>query len=221
MKKTYKIFILLALLLTSIPAFSQWGFGINVAYDNTGASWKYDDKSQKVNNISGFSITPTVTYEAVEEYLDIQSGLGFAMSGFSVQDNSIYGQNHNYSIKQDIILYYMQVPVYAVGKLPIKEATLLFEVGPILSAGVGSKSTISYKLEGLEYIDQDNENLFKETLHPFNCLIHFGIGAEYMGARITAGYNLGVFDIMRVDSDRSDLMTDGFFVSVGYVFDFD
>jgi hypothetical protein len=153
--------------------------------------------------------------------LDIQSGLGFAMSGFSVQDNSIYGQNHNYSIKQDIILYYMQVPVYAVGKLPIKEATLLFEVGPILSAGVGSKSTISYKLEGLEYIDQDNENLFKETLHPFNCLIHFGIGAEYMGARITAGYNLGVFDIMRVDSDRSDLMTDGFFVSVGYVFDFD
>jgi hypothetical protein len=42
-----------------------------------------------------------------------------------------------------------------------------------------------------------------------------------MGARITAGYNLGVFDIMRVDSDRSDLMTDGFFVSVGYVFDFD
>lgn len=221
MKKTYKIFILLALLLISIPAFSQWGFGINVAYDNTGASWKYDGKAQKVNNISGFSITPTVTYEAVEEYLDIQSGLGFAMSGFSVQDNSIYGQNHNYSIKQDIILYYMQVPVYAVGKLPIKEATLLFEVGPILSAGVGSKSTISYKLEGFEYIDQDNENLFKETLHPFNCLIHFGIGAEYMGARITAGYNLGVFDIMRVDSDRSDLMTDGFFVSVGYVFDFD
>ena len=221
MKKTYKIFILLALLLTSITAFSQWGFGINVAYDNTGASWKYDVKAQKVNNISGFSITPTVTYEAVEEYLDIQSGLGFAMSGFSVQDNSIYGQNHNYSIKQDIILYYMQVPVYAVGKLPIKEATLLFEVGPILSAGVGSKSTISYKLEGLEYIDQDNENLFKETLHPFNCLIHFGIGAEYMGARLTVGYNLGVFDIMRIDSERSDLLTDGFFVSIGYVFDKD
>mgnify|MGYP006314351215 CR=1 FL=1 len=77
------------------------------------------------------------------------------------------------------------------------------------------------KLERLEYIDQDNETLFKETLQPFNCLMHFGIGAEYMGARITAGYNLGVFDIMRVDSDRSDLMTDGFFVSVGYVFDFD
>lgn len=221
MKKTYKIFILLALLLTSVPAFSQWRFGISAAYENTGATWKYEGKAQKVNNISGFSITPTVAYEAVDEYLDIRSGLGFAMNGFSVQDNSIFGQNHFYSIKQDIRLYYLQMPIYAVGKLPVREATLLLEVGPILSAGVGSKSTISYQLEGIEYTDEDNESLFKDTLHPFNCLIHFGIGAEYMGARLTVGYNLGVFDIMRIDSERSDLLTDGFFVSIGYVFDND
>ena len=221
MKIFYRIITLSALLLISLPVFSQWGFGINVAYENTGAMWKYDGKTQVVNNISGFSITPTVTYEAVESYLDIQSGFGFAMNGFSVQDNSIFGQNHFYSIKQDIRLYYLQIPIYAVGKLPVREATLLLEVGPILSAGVGSKSTISYQLEGIEYTDEDNESLFKDTLHPFNCLIHFAIGAEYMGARLTAGYNLGVFNIMREDSHRSNLKTDGFFVSVGYVFDFD
>ena len=149
MKRINKIITLLALLLISIPAFSQWGFGINVAYENTGAMWKYDGKTQVVNNISGFSITPTVTYEAVENYLDVQSGLSFAMNGFSLQDNTIFGQNHILSAQEEIRLYYLQVPVYAVGKLPVREATLLLEVGPIFSAGVGSKSTISYKLEGL------------------------------------------------------------------------
>lgn len=221
MKRINKIITLLALSLISIPAFSQWGFGINTAYENTGAMWKYDGKTQVVNNISGFSITPTVTYEAVEDYLDIQSGFGFAMNGFSLQDKGIYGQGHTLSTKEDITLYYLQVPIYAVGKLPVREATLLLEVGPILSAGVGSQTTLSYKIDGIEFADEYYDNLFKDTLHPFNCLIHFGIGAEYMGARLTLGYNLGVFNIMREESHRSNLKTDGFFISVGYVFDFD
>ena len=221
MKRINKIITLLALLLISIPAFSQWGFGINVAYENTGAMWKYDGKTQVVNNISGFSITPTVTYEAVESYLDIQSGFGFAMNGFSVQSNELFGQNHFISAQQEIRLYYLQVPIYAVGKLPIREASIILEVGPILSAGVGSHTIESYKLDNKEYVDEYNDNFFDEVLHPFNCLIHFGIGAEYMGARLTLGYNLGVFNIMREESHRSNLKTDGFFISVGYVFDFD
>ena len=75
--------------------------------------------------------------------------------------------------------------------------------------------------DGIEFADEYDDNLFKDTLHPFNCLIHSGIGAEYMGARLTLGYNLGVFNIMRKESHRSNLKTDGFFISVGYVFDFD
>ena len=221
MKRFNRIITLLALLLVSTSAFAQWRFGVNVAYENTGAMWKYDDKTQAVNNVSGFSVGPTVAYEAVENYLDVQSGLSFAMNGFSLQDNAIFGQNHILSAQEDIRLYYLQVPVYAVGKLPVREATLLLEVGPIFSAGVGSKSTISYKLGGLEYTDTYNDNLFEDALHPFNCLIHFGIGAEYMGAKLTVGYNLGVFNIMREDSHRSNLKTDGFFVSIGYIFDFD
>lgn len=221
MKKINKIITILAFLLISLPAFSQWRLGINVLYDNTGATWTYDDKIQGVNNISGFSIGPTVAYEAVEEYFDIQTGINFAMNGFAMQDNSIFGQNHFMSYEETIRLYYLQMPIYAVGKLPIREATLLLEVGPILSAGVGSKSEVSYKVGELQYSEESNENLFEESLHPFNCLIHFGIGVEYMGAKITAGYNLGVFNVMREDADRSNLKTNGFFVSIGYVFDFD
>ncbi len=221
MKKIYKIITILALLLISIPAFSQWRIGINVAYENTGAKWEYDGKSQGVNNISGFSIGPTVAYEAVEDYFDVQTGLSFAMNGFALKQNSLFGQNHLMSYEETIRLYYLQMPIYAVGKLPLGDASLLLEVGPILSAGLGSKSEISYRTETLEYSEEFDENLFKESLHPFNCLIHFGLGVEYIGVKLTVGYNLGVFNVMREEAERSDLKTDGFFVSIGYVFNFD
>lgn len=221
MKRINKIFTILALLLISIPAYSQWRLGINVAYENTGAVWKYDGKNQGVKNISGFSLGPTVAYEAVEEYLDVQTGLSFAMSGFAIQDNSIFGNNHLMSYEELITFYYLQVPVYAVGKLPVRDVSLLLEVGPILSAGVGSRSERTYRVDGVEYTEESKENLFKEAMYPFNCLIHFGIGFEYVGMKVTAGYNLGVFNVMRDEAKRSDLKTDGFFVSIGYVFDFD
>ncbi len=220
MKRLNKIIAILALLLMAIPTYSQWRFGINVAYENTGASWTLDGNKKEINNISGFSIGPTVAYEAVENYFDVQTGLSFAMNGFATQDQSLFGQSHVLSEAEVTRLYYLQLPIFAVGKLPIKEATLLLEVGPIFAAGVGGKTTTSYKLGEIIHTTENND-VFKEVLNPFNCLIHFGIGAEYMGAKLTVGYNLGVFDIIRDSAIRSDLTTDGFFVSIGYIFDYE
>lgn len=218
MKKTYKIFVLVTLLLVSIPAFADWRFGINVSYENTGAEWEEEGKRLGVSNIDGFNIGPSVAYEAIEDYLDIKSGINFAYNGFTIQDNAIFGKNHKLTIEETIRLYYLQFPLYVVGKLPIKEASLLLEAGPIFAAGVGGKAVATLKTEE-EMVTGENNELFKDVLDPFNCSIHFGIGAEYMGARIIAGYNLGVYDIMK-DPD-SKITTDGFFVSIGYVFDFD
>lgn len=218
MKKTYKIFVLATLLLVSIPAFADWRFGINVSYENTGAEWEEYGKRLGVSNIDGFNIGPSVAYEAIEDYLDIKSGINFAYNGFTIQENAIFGKNHKLTLEETIRLYYLQFPLYVVGKLPIKEASLLLEVGPIFAAGVGGKAIATLKTEE-EMVTGENNELFKDVLDPFNCSIHFGIGAEYMGARIIVGYNLGVYDIMK-DPDNK-ITTDGFFVSIGYVFDFD
>lgn len=218
MKKTYKIFVLVTLLLVSIPAFADWRFGINVSYENTGAEWEEEGKRLGVSNIDGFNIGPSVAYEAIEDYLDIKSGINFAYNGFTIQDNAIFGKNHKLTIEETIRLYYLQFPLYVVGKLPIKEASLLLEAGPIFAAGVGGKAVATLKTEE-EMVTGENNELFKDVLDPFNCSIHFGIGAEYMGAKITVGYNLGVYDIMK-DPDNK-ITTDGFFVSIGYIFDFD
>lgn len=218
MKKTYKIFVLVTLLLVSTPAFADWRFGINVSYENTGAEWEVEGKRLGVSNIDGFNIGPSVAYEAIEDYLDIKSGINFAYNGFTIQENAIFGKNHKLTLEETIRLYYLQFPLYVVGKLPIKEASLLLEVGPIFAAGVGGKAIATLKTEE-EMVTGKNNELFKDVLDPFNCSIHFGIGAEYMGARIIVGYNLGVYDIMK-DPDNK-ITTDGFFVSIGYVFDFD
>ncbi len=218
MKKAYKIFVLVTLLLVSIPAFADWRFGINVSYENTGAEWEVEGKRLGVSNIDGFNIGPSVAYEAIEDYLDIKSGINFAYNGFTIQDNAIFGKNHKLTLEETIRLYYLQFPLYVVGKLPIKEASLLLEAGPIFAAGVGGKAIATLKTDE-EMVTGENNELFKDVLDPFNCSIHFGIGAEYMGARIIAGYNLGVYDIMK-DPDNK-ITTDGFFVSIGYVFDFD
>lgn len=220
MKRLNRIIALLALLLVSTSTFAQWRFGINVAYENTGANWELDGKTKGINNISGFSVGPTVAYEAVDNYFDIQSGLSFAMNGFSAQDQSIFGNNHFLNEEELVRLYYLQLPVYAVGKLPVKEATLVLEAGPIFAAGVGGKAVTTYKSEGVSRTEE-KEDVFEHGLSRFNCLIHFGIGAEYQGAKLTVGYNLGVFDMVEDGHIRSDLTTDGFFVSIGYVFDFD
>lgn len=218
MKKAYKIFVLVTLLLVSIPAFADWRFGINVSYENTGAEWEVEGKRLGVSNIDGFNIGPSVAYEAIEDYLDIKSGINFAYNGFTIQENAIFGKNHKLTLEETIRLYYLQFPLYVVGKLPIKEASLLLEVGPIFAAGVGGKAIATLRTDE-EMVTGENNELFKDVLDPFNCSIHFGIGAEYMGARIIAGYNLGVYDIMK-DPDNK-ITTDGFFVSIGYVFDFD
>lgn len=220
MKKTTKLFTLLALLLISIPTYSQWRFGINVAYENTGANWIINNHTNNLENISGFSVGPTVAYEAIENYLDVQSGLSFALNGFSIQDKSMFGNNHLHITQEISQLYYLQLPVFVVGKLPVREASLVLEVGPIFAAGLGAKTSTTQIIGNIEYTEVDHD-IFKDVLTPFNCLIHFGIGAEYMGAKMTVGYNLGVYDMIKDQGYRSDLTTDGFFVSIGYIFDFD
>ena len=218
MKRLNRIIALLALLLVSLPAFSDWRFGINVSYENTGAEWIEYGKTLGVRNIDGFNIGPSVAYEAIEDYLDIKSGISFAYNGFAIQDNAIFGKNHKITLEENIRLYYLQFPLYVVGKLPIKEASLILEAGPIFAAGVGGEAVARLVTEE-EEVTATNDEIFKDALDPFNCSIHVGLGAEYMGARVVVGYNLGVYDIIKDPDSR--LTTDGFFVSIGYVFDLD
>lgn len=81
--------------------------------------------------------------------------------------------------------------------------------------GVASHVTTEFEFLGQTFTENSN-TAFEEDLSRFNASLHMAIGAEYMGARIMAGYNLGLFN-MALDPGEQ-LHSGGFFVSVGYLF---
>lgn len=215
MKKTFALILLILFAFWLAPAaYADWRYGISASYDNTGATWTVDNETHGTRNISGFSIGPTIAYEVVD-YFSVQSGLYFSMNGFATAGHS-YILGMEVKAVETARLFYLQLPVYAVGQLPLKnDALLLLEVGPHLACGVASHITTEIELADRTETQQSS-SAFEEDLSRFNAAMHFGIGAEYMGARIMLGYNLGLYN-MALKKD-TELRSGGFFVSVGYMF---
>lgn len=218
MKKTIIKFALVALtLLCTVPAYADWRYGLKASYDNTGATWTIDGKRYTTRNISGFSLGPVFAYEFID-YFSVQSGLYFSMNGFATGEHS-FVKSIEYVAEETLRLYYLQLPVYAVGQYPLKdEATLLLEVGPHFACGVTDHYTSSAKIIGtdLEQEESASNVVFDQAMSRFNVAMHVGIGAEFLGARLMVGYDFGLFDT--VLTDETELRTGGFTVSIGYMF---
>lgn len=218
MKKTMIKFALIALtLLCTVPAYADWRYGLKASYDNTGATWTIDGERYTTRNISGFSLGPTVAYEFID-YFSVQSGLYFSMNGFATGDHS-FVKNIEYVAEETVRLYYLQLPLYAVGQYPLKDdATLLLEVGPHFACGLTDHVTTSIKILGTDIEEETSESniAFDQKLSRFNVAMHVGIGAEYLGARLMVGYDFGLFDT--VLTEDTELRSGGFTVSIGYMF---
>ena len=218
MKKTITKFALIALtLLCTVPAYADWRYGLKASYDNTGATWTIDGKRYSTRNISGFSLGPVFGYEFID-YFSVQSGLYFSMNGFATGEHGFI-KNYEYVVEETIRLYYLQLPVYAVGQYPLKDdAILLLEVGPHFACGVADHYTASAKFINAEGEQEESASniAFGQSLSRFNVAMHVGIGAEYLGARLMVGYDFGLFDT--VLTEDTELRSGGFTVSIGYMF---
>lgn len=218
MKKAILRLSLIALTLLCVtPAYADWRYGIRASYDNTGAAWTIDDERYTTRNISGFSIGPAVAYEFID-YFSLQSGVYFSMNGFATGDRSFF-KNIEYVSEETVRLYYLQLPLYAVGQYPVHDdAILLLEVGPHFACGLTDHVTSTTTILGTDLQDEQSYSdiAFDKVLSRFNVAMHVGIGAEYMGARLMVGYDFGLFD-MAVE-ETTQLRSGGFTVSLGFMF---
>lgn len=209
--------ILFATLLISLCAHADWQFGVGASYDNTGAAWTVNEERYSTRNVSGFSVGPMVAYQFID-YFSVQSGLLFSMNGFGTTDKSFF-KNIAYVTQETVRLYYLQLPIYAVGQYPVRnDAILLLEAGPMLGCGVFDQvEQTNHVLDSnLGNYSKETNVVFGNALSRFNAAMHIGIGAQYMGARLMVGYNFGLFD-MAVKEDTT-LRSGGFTVSIGYMF---
>lgn len=212
-----RVILLFTTLAVSLSAHADWRFGLHASYDNTGASVMYGGEKGGTRNISGFSVGPVVAYEFFD-YLSVQTGVDFLMNGFATLDKSMI-LDVPYEVEDVLRLYYLQVPLYAVGQLPIRgeEATLLLEVGPNFACGVGDEIISTLHASGITPIEESQSNVaFDNVLSRFNVSMHVGIGAEYMGARLMVGYNFGLYNLSLVEDTK--INSGGFTLSVGYMF---
>lgn len=210
------LFVVVAWLI-ALPTFADWRFGISASYDNTGAVAHQNGERFSTRNISGFSIGPMVAYEVID-YFSVQSGIEFAMNGFATEEKSLI-LNVPYMVQDELLLFYLRMPVYAVGQLPLKnDAILLLEAGPQFACGVADVITSTLYMPGTPPLEEESqENVaFDNVLSRFNALMHLAVGAEFMGARIMVGYNFGLFDMSLVEG--ISLRSGGFTLSIGYMF---
>jgi hypothetical protein len=212
-----RAWLLLIALVFSVAAHADWRFGLHASYDNTGATVEFEDEKAGTRNISGFSVGPVITYEFLD-YFSVQTGVDFLMNGFATLDKSMI-LDVPYEVEDVLFLYYLQVPLYAVGQLPIRgdEATLLLEVGPNFACGVYDELISTLHVPGVTPMEENYQNVaFGNLLSRFNVSMHVGIGAEYMGARLMVGYNFGLYNLSLPDDYK--IHSGGFTLSVGYLF---
>lgn len=218
MKQTFiRIIALIAVLLTVTAAHADWRFGLKASYDNTGATWMIDGEKYTTRNISGFSAGPAVAYEFID-YFSIESGIYFSMNGFATAEHSFI-KGIEYTDEETVRLYYLQLPIYAIGQYPLKnDITLLLQAGPHFACGLADDVTRHINFNSLSYKEEHTESniAFDKKISRFNVAMHLGIGAEYQGARILVGYDFGLFDTSLIED--TELRSGGFSVSIGYMF---
>lgn len=203
--------------LTCCNAFAQeWHFGPTASYVNTSMKLKSDSVDVTYRNMSGFQVGCFVEYE-IREYIGIQSGILFTMSGYQAEEGVVYKQQAYAIAKEKTRLFNLMFPVIIEGKIPLGDFSINLEAGPQFYAGLTGHTTIKTR-NGEEFNYSD---IYNETLDRFNCDIHFGLGFQYVGARLIFGYNLGVYNVLDKDSfnkSKESAKLSGFVVSFAYMF---
>lgn len=216
MKKAILSLFFTALVSLTVANAMDWRYGILASYDNT----ELDNIEGNTSSSSGFSVGAMVGYDFID-YFAIQSGLHFSMVNLNSADRYL-GDYLDLILHENIRLYYLSIPLLVQGKLPVGNVDLILEAGPQFYCGVGSyvNATLDDFHTDDNYIDRyesDTDIDAFDYLQRFNCMIHVGIGAEYSGARLMVGYNVGIYNIAKSE-DQGNLKTRGFQITAGYIF---
>lgn len=205
--------------LFSTALAGDWHYGATVGYENVSLFTQNKGEKIDYNNASGFNVGAVIAYNPIE-YLSIQSGITFVMNGYKYTAGTFIEKYKTlYSVTEETKLFYLNFPVYVIGKIPAGNAYINVEVGPNLYAGVGSHSKVTVQAGNQEYNSSDN--LFDSALDRFNCTLHLAGGVEYSGFRLMAGYNFALYNIelKKVRESEDDYYKlGGFVVNISYLF---
>ncbi len=230
---------LFTIILCTLPfqfalANESWHFGPTVGYENTTVKIKSGGDQLNYENLSGFNLGGLAEYRPLD-WLGIESGIEFVMNGY--WEKGFYQSKTNPSARGNAeimtSLFYLMLPLYVEGFIPVSDDfSINIECGPEFHVGLDSKTSLTVRLAegGKDYAESWYKGVFDESLDRFNCTIHLAGGVQYAGFRLMAGYNFGVYNMLKdggktfIDPDyKLDKKTDsfllsGFVINLSYLF---
>jgi hypothetical protein len=198
-----KILFTATLLISSTLLFSQTKFGLKAGVNFANQQVKSEGVSASFSSLTSFHLMGLVDY-SISPSISIQPGLGISGKGFKLD---MMGETAK------VNLMYLDIPVNAVAKFPIKSLGKFFiGAGPYAAIGISGKATA----DG----EEDSENLFSEDGYKRG---DFGLnllgGLELKnGITFNVNYGLGLSNIAQSASDGDSLKNKVFSISLGFLF---
>lgn len=215
MKKVFFFSAIFA--LCSLVSFAQeTKFGLRAGVNLAKLSFSNDSELEGVDhkNLINFSFSGYADLPLSENF-SIQPGLGVNGKG------SRFANPENSDERMDINLLYVDVPVYAVGKLPVSFGKIIFGAGPYFGYAVSGKvKTVANGQSDSEKINFGNNA--DDDLSPIDYGANFLAGVEISnGFTVHAGYGLGIANLVtKPNREASDakVNTRALTFGVGFLF---
>jgi len=206
------------------------GFGIKGGWNSANMSIKTDGTVDDKNAISSFNVGGYFDFP-IAPVFSLQAGLMFTGKGVKFTSGDKNGENWAESKTNPL---YLELPVYAVGKIPLAPHTnIFFGAGPYAAMGVAGKTKTEGQLLGVSFSDESNIKFGDDdptngnngssnsgNVKRFDWGLNFMAGVEINHITLNANYGLGLANIAPGSSnnDNDKYKNRVFSLSVGFLF---
>ncbi|XZF13079.1 porin family protein [Chitinophagaceae bacterium MMS25-I14] len=213
-----------------IASAQELGIGIKGGYNNANMTVTTDGTVQDKNALSSFNVGAYLDIPLAPVF-SIQPGLMFEGKGVKFTSGDKNGDNW---IETKTNPIYLELPVNAVGKIPLAPHTnIFFGAGPYVAMGIAGKKTVSGEVLGASFSDESNIKFGDDdpangsngsnnsgNIKRYDWGLNFLAGVEIHHFTFNANYGLGLTNIAPGSSnnDNDKYKNRVFSLSVGFLF---
>ncbi|MDT3740976.1 MAG: porin family protein [Candidatus Kapabacteria bacterium] len=193
-------------------------FGIKAGLNLSDMYNKRDQEEVQSNMKPGFHIGATAEFP-ISKMFAFESGILLSNKGYKVDISETQG-GVTATIKQNVSMYYLDIPITAKLYLPVGSAKFCFLAGPYLALGLSGTATTELTVNGqTQKKDEDvNFGSDEDELKPLDYGLIFGAGIEFSNFTFGINYNLGLANLLNNTEFNSTINHKVIGISAGYKF---
>ncbi len=221
MKNFTSFFVVLMATLFCLQLHAQT-FGVRAGLSMANMLIKDDDGTYSDDNKMnpGFHIGPTMEVP-VNDRISFETGLLLSTKGFKVsEEESFMGETYDYTEK--INLYYLDIPLTAIGTFDVGGAKIYGAFGPYIGIGLSGKSVYEETYDG-ETESEEEDIKFgsdeeEDDLKRLDYGLTAGAGVEINSILIGVSYDFGLANVAAYTGEGTTASHRVLKFSLGYKF---